>query len=910
MKKFKEFMKKYFNQKVRNIISIFIIIFGITFMYIYSFKSPTYINKIIATNIYKEPANSAFTDQNFYNCVIDAYNVENDANKGYTDSLTDNELKKITRLNCDGYKKSDEEKIINTSGLEKLTELKFFDVTNNKLMSLDVSNNTTLTYLWISDNQLTSLDVSKNTALKSLLVSDNQLISLDVSKNTALTELSAENIQLISLDVSKNVSLTSLNVANTQLTSLDVSQNTALTYLNVSGNQLTSLDVSKNIALIELWGKANQLTSLDVSQNTALNYLNVSDNQLISLDVGQNTALTDLWAPGNQLTTLDVSKNTALISLNVSSNQLTSLDVSKNTALTKLNVSSNQLTSLDVSKNTALITLKVPGNQLTSLNVSQNTTLIELDVTINQLTSLDLSKNTSLTVLWTYKNQFELFKKIYLGEIVDFDSSMIKFSNPDSTTYKNIRSKDVSIVKITDDNKIEGIAKGNSKVEGSVGNSEISSVSLSVYNNISVIEMTSEKYLINNDKGYIFTYSDIDGDTIKSNLSVSDSEVDIVISDNNLKLMDGDNVIKEFKIINVVSDKVNLDSEFITIDNVNDITCNNCKVNIDNTGLVISDNDGNEIYTYKILNVASDIYDIIDDKIIVFNDYDDNSTIINNIKSNYGSVNITNDKKVQLVYNDQVIKEYGLVGFTSDKYNLDSSLIIASDEEVINNITCYNCDMEIVDSKLLIKYGDNIIREYTLLTINSEYKIIKDTILVGNDYDDNDLIISKISVSYGSISISDDKKLVISDGDTVLKEYRLSDEYIDIVDYEMNDNELVVSRIDIGTSIDIFNGKIDANIAQGYEIFDKDDNAIGDRVLRTGDKLRVRFSIEPIDYILSVKGDVLGTGDPGVEDGKLIAKHIIDGNVINGGEYLLAADYDGDGNIKMNDVVRMLKERQ
>ena len=220
--------------------------------------------------------------------------------------------------------------------------------------------------------------------------------------------------------------------------------------------------------------------------------------------------------------------------------------------------------------------------------------------------------------------------------------------------------------------------------------------------------------------------------------------------------------------------------------------------------------------------------------------------------------------------------------------------------------------MEIVDNKLLIKYGDSILKEYTLITIDSEYRIIRDTIFVGNDYDDNDLIMSKISVSYGSISISDEKKLVISDGDTVLKEYTLSDsdEYIDIVDYEMDDNELIVSRIDIGTSIDIFNGKIDANIAQGYEIFDKDDNAIGDRVLRTGDKLRVRFSVEPIDYILSVKGDVLGTGNPGVEDGKLIAKHIIDGNVINGGEYLLAADYDGDGNIKMNDVVRMLKERQ
>ena len=62
----KEFMKKYLTQRNRNIISIFIIIFGIGYLINYSLFTPTYINKFIATNIYKSPANSAFDDENFY----------------------------------------------------------------------------------------------------------------------------------------------------------------------------------------------------------------------------------------------------------------------------------------------------------------------------------------------------------------------------------------------------------------------------------------------------------------------------------------------------------------------------------------------------------------------------------------------------------------------------------------------------------------------------------------------------------------------------------------------------------------------------------------------------------------------------------------------------------------------------
>jgi len=133
---------------------------------------------------------------------------------------------------------------------------------NNQLTALDVSRNTTLTYLDCSNNQLTVLDVSLNKELKELRCSKNQLTSLDVSRNTKLTGLYCSNNQLSDLDVSLlNTTLIYLYCYNNQLSALDVSQNTALTDIDVCNNQIKNLDFSKNTALHLLCCKQNPLTA-------------------------------------------------------------------------------------------------------------------------------------------------------------------------------------------------------------------------------------------------------------------------------------------------------------------------------------------------------------------------------------------------------------------------------------------------------------------------------------------------------------------------------------------------------------------------------------------------------------------------------------------------------------------------
>lgn len=209
--------------------------------------------------------------------------------------------------------------LLSNRDLTDLSDIKFFiNLTelrcyNNRLTSLNLSNNTALEYLDCDINQLTSLDLSNNTALTDLSCSSNQLTSLDVSNNTALTELRCYYNQLTSLDLSNNTALTKLYCYNNDLTSLDVSNNTALTKLYCLNNDLTSIDLRKNTELTDLQCSSNQLIFLDLSNNTALTTLWCDGNQLTSLDLSNNTALTELWCSRNPLRKLIINKHHIII---------------------------------------------------------------------------------------------------------------------------------------------------------------------------------------------------------------------------------------------------------------------------------------------------------------------------------------------------------------------------------------------------------------------------------------------------------------------------------------------------------------------------------------------------------------------------------------------------------------------
>ena len=242
-------------------------------------KEPKNINKKINNTDEKTLLSqyTAIPDKNFEQALIDL---------GY-DDLIDGYVLKSGVKNCKELDVS-QKLISDLTGIESFINLKVLNCSSNQLTTLDVSNNTALTYL----------NCSYNLAFKGF--DSYYITTLDVSNNTSLTYLRCDGNKLSALDVSNNTALEELICSANQLTTLDVSNNTALTGLACNINKLTTLDVSNNIFLKILVCSSNQLTTLDVSNNTVLNELGCNINKLTTLDLSKNTALTGLLCENNK----------------------------------------------------------------------------------------------------------------------------------------------------------------------------------------------------------------------------------------------------------------------------------------------------------------------------------------------------------------------------------------------------------------------------------------------------------------------------------------------------------------------------------------------------------------------------------------------------------------------------------
>lgn len=243
--------------------------------------------------------------------------VEVDWGNGETETLTiDNES--IARLK--GNSKGTTVKI---SGL-----IDYFDCSENKLTSLDVTHNATLATLDCYWNYITTLDLSNNPELTKLNCSYNEIGTLDLSNNPKLFSLTCYNCGLTSLDLSHNPELEEAVVKNNSLSSIKLSNNTQLMLLDVQNNsQLGSIDVSMLTNLQELHCSSIGLTTLDVSHNTKLVRLTCSNNQLTTLDLSANTELESLFCDGNQLDLIDLSNNTKLNYLVCADNGMTACEL-------------------------------------------------------------------------------------------------------------------------------------------------------------------------------------------------------------------------------------------------------------------------------------------------------------------------------------------------------------------------------------------------------------------------------------------------------------------------------------------------------------------------------------------------------------------------------------------------------
>ena len=131
-------------------------------------------------------------------------NFENELIKqGYDavldDSVTTANINTVINLDVNSLNISD------LTGIEDFTALTRLDCEQNKLVTLDLSQNTALNYLDIDANALKSLDLSLNVALTEFYCENNQLTSLDFrnGSNTLVVDFSTignPNLTCINVD--------------------------------------------------------------------------------------------------------------------------------------------------------------------------------------------------------------------------------------------------------------------------------------------------------------------------------------------------------------------------------------------------------------------------------------------------------------------------------------------------------------------------------------------------------------------------------------------------------------------------------------------------------------------------------------------------------------------------------------
>lgn len=270
------------------------------------------------------------------------------------------------------------------SGINALVNLRTLKCSGNEIASIDLSGNKKVKTVVAGNNRLgtivlpasvTSLDLSGNNLtqiysdtrqgllyLETCNVSNNSLMSLDLSTSSHLKTLDCSSNELRKLNTGAWGNLESLDCSENRLTELDLKCNAKLTKLNCGGNFLKQLDLNRNAEIVDLDCSVNALNTLVLNANEKLKRLICSNNVLTELNLLHCAGIETLDYSFNNVSWIDLTPVKNLRSYNCSHNALAYVDVSRFAGLSYLNCSSNKLSALNVSMNGSLTELDCSCN--------------------------------------------------------------------------------------------------------------------------------------------------------------------------------------------------------------------------------------------------------------------------------------------------------------------------------------------------------------------------------------------------------------------------------------------------------------------------------------------------------------------------------------------------------------------
>lgn len=498
------------------------------------------------------------------------------------------------------------QKIASTKGIEKLTSLRYLNLYQNNVSTMDLSKNTNLVMLNMTFNKLTNIDLSKNTNLQQLYLNGNQITNIDLTNNSKLIDLNVYNNKLTSINVSNLTELKFLLLSLNKITTIDLSKNTKLEHVYLSGNGLTSLTLpttANNLSRLDL-NKNNLGNNINVSKYPNLNYLIVSANNMSNLDVSKNKNLEYLYASSNNITNIDLTNNTKLIDLDLYSNKISNISLSNLPNLKYINLSLNNLTSLDLSNQKNLNALYASSNKLDNLPLNNQENLTEINAVFNKFSDYTLKNKNKIKYMAIDDNWLE---KINLNEYSALERLGLG-------TYKIIPTYGTSFNVDTINNYIsQDIKMNNYKLYHDFG-------------------------LIDNNRTCAYEIkNEIEGTsgTEITKVNVCDNKE---YKDKTINGKPGDT----FKFL-VHADKV---------ESVKGVS-----------GIAIEYNGYFEI---KMITLTSNKYFINENDSTIEVNGDSDQEILNNVKVSWDGANVTiNGDKLQITYDNEIIKEFSLKRLTN-----------------------------------------------------------------------------------------------------------------------------------------------------------------------------------------------------------------------------------------------------
>ena len=460
--------------------------------------------------------------------------------------------------------------------------------------------------------------------------------------------------------------------------------------------------------------------------------------------------------------------------------------------------------------------------------------------------------------MYVHNNTFVTNTIIYKGGInVDNDNRFVKLPEGKSSTLTSLKSDDNDVN--IDDNNIN-INKIGEYVVTADYKHDIQN-NFNTYSgtyNIKVIEITSDKYVIDEEDSYIYTGTDIDNDTILNNINL-DSECTKVIENNELIIKYKDEVLKKFKVINISSSKYDLSKEYIY------------------------DNSFNK----------------------------DNINVIN------GTSEVLNNELI-IKYNDDVLDKYKIVSISSSKYDLNKEYIYVGTGDIdLDSIKVINGTIELVDNELILKYGGEVLDRYKMIGIKfGELKVNIDLVVITENIS-YDMFISNITTNGVTYKIFNGEEEVtsgnISKGmvvkvyckEEVVYTYNITDEYLEFMEpLEVVEETKRIYKVKLNTSVNDLLSKINTS---GTIIVKNNKNEVmsGNALVGTGTKVIIELSSGTKEYTLVIKGDVTGTGKSSVSDVAKSYQYLK--KKVTMEDYFIEAGnvVDTDNEIKIGDVAKL-----